>query len=251
MESTTREQLTGGDATRIFAESLTTSPKPALTRLRLVKLAIVLSVLGLCFQGVRGIWEPDEGRYVAIAMNMLSSGDYLIPRLDARHEHFAKPPLTYWAIATSLATFGHTEFAARLPSAVAFTMTGFLVAMLAATIRLRRPLLATLIWSTSVLPFLAASVMTTDMLLTFFETLAVLGYLRWRCDVSNRGLWMMWIAFGAAFMTKGPPALLPLLAILAFQFRLRRRVPMRALFRLGPVLCFLGIAFSWIALVIA
>jgi 4-amino-4-deoxy-L-arabinose transferase-like glycosyltransferase len=251
MESTTTGRISGGDAAHFVAQTLTTSPKPALTHRRLVKLAIVLSLLGLCFQGARGIWEPDEGRYVAIAMNMLSSGDYLVPRLDAHHEHFAKPPLTYWAIAASLAVFGHTEFAARLPSAVAFTMTGFLVAMLAATIRLRRPLLATLIWSTMLLPFLAASVMTTDMLLTFFETLAVLGYLRWRCEASKRGLWMMWIAFGAAFMTKGPPALLPLLAILAFQFRFRRDAPMRALFRVRPVVCCLCIALTWIALILA
>ena len=235
----------------MLAQSLTTSPKPTMTRVRLIKLAILLSVLGLCFQGERALWEPDEGRYVAVAMNMLSSGDYLIPRLDADHEHFAKPPLTYWAIATSLATFGHTEFAARLPSAVAFTMVGFLVAMLAATLRLRRPLLAALIWSTTLLPFLAASVITTDMLLTLFETLAVLGYLRWRCDASKRGLWIMWLAFGAAFMTKGPPALLPLLAILAFQFRFRREAPMRELLRPAPVACFLGIAFAWIALVVA
>ena len=214
-------------------------------------LAIVLSILGFCFQGARGIWDPDEGRYVAIAMNMLSSGDYLIPRLDAQHEHFAKPPLTYWAIATSLATFGHTEFGARLPSAVAFTMTGFLVAILAATIRLRRPLLASLVWSTMLLPFLGASVVTTDMLVTLFETLAVLGFLRWRGDASNGGLWMMWISFGAAFMTKGPPALLPLLAIVAFQFRFLRAAPVRALFRLGPVSCFFGIGFSWIVLVLA
>jgi 4-amino-4-deoxy-L-arabinose transferase-like glycosyltransferase len=251
MESVTREPISGGHAARVLAQSLVSSPKPALTRLRLIKLAIMLSILGLCFQGARGIWDPDEGRYVAIAMNMLSSGDYLVPRLDVTHEHFAKPPFTYWAIAASLATFGPNEFAARLPSAVAFTMTGFFVAMLAATIRLRRPLLAALIWSTTLLPFLAASVMTTDMLLTCFETLAVLGFLRWRCDASKRGLWLMWIAFGAAFMTKGPPALLPLLAILAFQFRWRRDAPLRALFRLGPVVCFLGIAFSWIGLVLA
>ena len=122
MESTTHERFSRGDAASILARPLTTSPKRARTRLGLVMLAIVLSILGFCFQGARGIWDPDEGRYVAIAMNMLSSGDYLIPRLDAQHEHFAKPPLTYWAIAMSLATFGHTEFGARLPSAVALGM---------------------------------------------------------------------------------------------------------------------------------
>lgn len=222
-----------------------------LTRLRLLKLALLLSVLGLAFQGVRGIWDPDEGRYVAIAMNMLKADDYVIPRLNPDHSHFAKPPLAYWAIAMSLATFGQTEFAARLPGALAFTMTGFTLAMLAVTARLRRPLLAALIWATTLLPFLAGSVMTPDMLLTFFETLAVLGYLRWRFDASRYGILLMWISFGAAFMTKGPPALLPLLAILAFQFRYRHQAPVLAMFRFIPVICFVLIAFSWTAFVLA
>jgi len=42
-----------------------------------------------------------------------------------------------------------------------------------------------------------------------------------------------------------------LLAILAFQARFRRDVPVHALFRPGPVVCFLGIAFMWIALILA
>jgi 4-amino-4-deoxy-L-arabinose transferase-like glycosyltransferase len=222
-----------------------------LARARLLTFALMLTILGFSFQGARGISDPDEGRYVSIAENMLATGEFMIPRLGPGEAHFAKPPLTYWAIATSLAVVGHTEFAARLPSALAFTMTGFLVLMLGKTIRLKRPALAALIWAVSLLPFVAGSVVTTDMLLTFFETLAVLGYLRWRLEGSERGIWLMWLSFGAAFLTKGPPALLPLLAILAYPLFWRQGARTRALFQLSPVLCFLAIAFFWIAFVIA
>ncbi|MBK6435618.1 MAG: hypothetical protein IPF83_06940 [Rhodanobacteraceae bacterium] len=39
---------------------------------------------GFAFQGSRGLWETDEGRYTQVAMEMLRSGDYITPR---RHFH--------------------------------------------------------------------------------------------------------------------------------------------------------------------
>ena len=39
--------------------------------------------MAFSFQGSRGLWEPDEGRYTNVALNMLETGDYLLPRMDA------------------------------------------------------------------------------------------------------------------------------------------------------------------------
>ncbi|HET9693180.1 MAG TPA: glycosyltransferase family 39 protein, partial [Steroidobacteraceae bacterium] len=90
-------------------------------------LLALLVVVGFAFQGTRGIWEPDEGRYTSVGINMYESGDWLIPTVDGEHPHLTKPPLTYWALAASFALLGHHEWAARLPSAVAFVATGLLV----------------------------------------------------------------------------------------------------------------------------
>ena len=38
--------------------------------------AILSVVLAFGFLGARGIWDPDEGRYTNVALNMLSSGDW-------------------------------------------------------------------------------------------------------------------------------------------------------------------------------
>lgn len=206
---------------------------------------VCIAVLGFAFQGARGIWEPDEGRYVAVALNMLTTGDYIVPRLDAEHPHYAKPPLTYWAIAASIASFGRTEFAARLPSALAYVLTALSVWALGATLGLRRPVMAAAIWSTTLLPFVAGSIVTADMLLTLFESVAVLGYLQWRLRGSQRGLWLLWLALGVAFMTKGPPALLPLLAIFAFEGSRGRTTRMRGLCRIAPLVAFAAIALWW------
>ena len=90
-------------------------------------LVALLVLMAFAFQGTRGIWEPDEGRYTAAAINMLKSGDWLVPTVDGEHAHLTKPPITYWALAASMGTFGRNEWSARLPGALAFVATGLLV----------------------------------------------------------------------------------------------------------------------------
>ena len=61
-------------------------------------------LLAFAFLGSRGIWDPDEGRYTNAALNMLETGDWVHPMRNAYVGHWTKPPLTYWAIAASIAT---------------------------------------------------------------------------------------------------------------------------------------------------
>jgi 4-amino-4-deoxy-L-arabinose transferase-like glycosyltransferase len=61
---------------------------------------------------VRPLMLPDEGRYVAVAWEMLHSGQWLTPTLDGL-PFFHKPPLFYWITAASLKLFGMGELAAR------------------------------------------------------------------------------------------------------------------------------------------
>ncbi|WP_243430212.1 glycosyltransferase family 39 protein [Alcaligenes sp. SORT26] len=60
---------------------------------------------------------PDEGRYVGVALSMLESGDYLVPRLDGL-PFFHKPPLHYWLSALSLKVLGVNFVGARLVPAL-------------------------------------------------------------------------------------------------------------------------------------
>src|SRR5688572_20704812 len=89
--------------------------------------AAFAAVLALAFLGTRGIWDPDEGRYTNVALNMLDSGDWLNPRRNDEVGHWTKPPLTYWAIASSVAGFGPTPWAARLPAALSYLACVWLV----------------------------------------------------------------------------------------------------------------------------
>jgi len=82
-------------------------------------LVVLLLLIAFAFQGSRAIWEPDEGRYTGASLNMLASGDWLLPTVDGEHPHLTKPPMIYWTVASSFGLFGINEWAARLPGALA------------------------------------------------------------------------------------------------------------------------------------
>jgi 4-amino-4-deoxy-L-arabinose transferase-like glycosyltransferase len=205
-------------------------------------------LLALAFQGRRGLWEPDEGRYTNVALQMIHSGDYVSLRRNEEALHFTKPPVTYWAIAGSVNAFGRSEWAVRLPIALAFVLTVLLVYDMGRRLVPGKPWLPALVYATCPLTFLAANAVTTDTMLACVESLAVACYVRERFGGGHRA-WLdaMWTAFGLAFLTKGPPALLPLLAIVAFEASQRRGL--RLLRPLG-LLGFAVVAFTWFVVVI-
>src|SRR5690606_23936671 len=80
---------------------------------------------------------------------------------------------------------------------------------------------AALAFATMLLPFGAANLVTTDFLLSAFQGLAMWAWVESRFGLrehAGRWLLLMFVGFAIAFMTKGPPALLPLLAVVAMQW---------------------------------
>jgi len=215
-------------------------------------LVALLVLLAFAFQGTRGIWEPDEGRYTSAGINMLESGNWLVPTIDGQHAHLTKPPMTYWALAASFGVLGMNEWAARLPAALAFLGTALLVFGLGRRLCPARPWLPALIYGLSLAPFLSANIVSTDVLLTFFETAAMYAFVEaWHGGGTLERRWIraMWLLWGLTFMTKGPPGLLPLLAmagLLAWQ----DRAALRRLFDPVGLLVFALVAFTWFAVLI-
>jgi len=205
----------------------------------------------LALQGVRPLWDPDEGRYVDVALEMLRLGDVWTPHLHHDVPHYTKPPLTYWAIAASIGVFGHHEGAARLPNSLAFFGTILVVARLARFLAPGREVLAGVVYATSLLPFVAANVVTTDTPLAFFVALGALGLTDLRFGDRDResARWLVWGGFGAAFLTKGPPGLLPLAALLVAWFAVDRGAQPtdRRLVSVSSIALFVGLAFAWYA----
>jgi 4-amino-4-deoxy-L-arabinose transferase-like glycosyltransferase len=129
-------------------------------------IAAMAIVLALGFLGARGIWDPDEGRYTKVALNMLDSGDWLNPRRNDEVGHWTKPPLTYWAIAASVATFGQNAWAARLPSALAYLLCVWLAWRIARRLAPGSERTAAVVYATMPVTVGAAQVITTDYVLS-------------------------------------------------------------------------------------
>lgn len=212
-------------------------------------IAALAIALALLFLGSRGIWDPDEGRYTNVALHMLDSGDWLQPHRSDAVNHWTKPPLTYWAIASGIAVFGHNPAAARLPAALSYLLCVWLAWRIARRLAPGVEAQAALVYATMLLPFGTAQFITTDYPLAACETLAMWGFVEARFG-SGKSRWLMltWAGFGLAFLTKGPPGLLPLLAVVAFDLAMPGRVRPRLL-QWWSLPLFLLVAAPWYAAV--
>jgi 4-amino-4-deoxy-L-arabinose transferase-like glycosyltransferase len=192
---------------------------------RILALALAVVVLYLLFLGRHGLHESDEGRYAEIAREMKDSGDLLIPTLNGI-PHFQKPPVIYWSTAASLSVLGENEVAARMVSLLAA------LGVLVLTFWIGRwwfdsttGLAALWLLAGSWQFFMLARSLTPDMMMTFWSTAAIAGFV-WasRSEVETKARFLPYfVCMGIAFATKGPMGILvPLFTGLGWQWGSRR-----------------------------
>jgi 4-amino-4-deoxy-L-arabinose transferase-like glycosyltransferase len=97
------------------------APEEGSFQIPLLGVPFILLLLYVCLfsgLGALGLVGPDEPRYAAIARAMAETHDWITPRLWGT-PWFEKPVLYYWTAGIAMRLFGVSEFAARLPSALA------------------------------------------------------------------------------------------------------------------------------------
>lgn len=157
--------------------------------------------------GGRALSVPDEGRYAEIPREMVTTGDWLTPRLNGV-KYLEKPPLVYWLTALSIRLFGLSEWSVRLVPAL-FALLGCLTVYVAgAKLYGRRAgLLAAVVLATSALYFALSRVIILDMPVTVLLTAALLSFLlgtREDHGSKRRMFFLGFYAFAAlAVLTKG------------------------------------------------
>jgi 4-amino-4-deoxy-L-arabinose transferase-like glycosyltransferase len=77
---------------------------------------IALVYIGTCFAPV--IFDDNEGLYAGAVREMHQSGNWLMPTVNG-FPRVQKPPLVYWTMLVSTSVLGESEFALRLPNALA------------------------------------------------------------------------------------------------------------------------------------
>jgi 4-amino-4-deoxy-L-arabinose transferase len=211
-------------------------------------LLFIALVMAFALQGSRGLFEPDEGRYTNVALQILHRNEWISLFRNEWSMHFTKPPITYWSIAASIAVFGQHEWAARLPNALAFVATVAIMYSMGGAFSPKKPWLPALLYIFSPVPFLAANAINADTLLCLFITAFFCCYVNVRyLNAKPQWLDVMWLMLGLAFLTKGPPALLALLVVLIHSARYGGLKP---IFRPVGLLLFASVGLLWYVLVI-
>lgn len=170
-------------------------------------LTLVFSILFGSFLGSRPLTVPDEGRYAEIPREMVTSGDYVTPRVNGV-KYFEKPPLFYWMQAASFKALGINEWSIRLPNGLMGLLGVLLVYGTGRKLYSRRAgLLAALTMGTFGLYMGMARMVTLDMTLATLISgtfcCFILGNLYPAGTLRDRFMWGMYFCAALATLTKG------------------------------------------------
>ena len=226
--------------------------------LPLAGITLLLALLTLNRLGASDVCGGNEAAMAVYVQQMVEDHKLLFP-LDNCTIPMYKPPLYHWT-ATGLAHLlderTATPFNLRLPSAV-YAIGGAVLTMAfaASLLGLRGAILAGLILCGSYQYVSQARIGLVDMTLTFCETLALYTFFCWfelyhdsAVTTRRRALlhYLFAIVMGLGVLAKGPVgAILPGAAILLFLITQRNWPPLKALFKLGPLIVGGAIAASW------
>lgn len=201
----------------------------------------------------RPVFPVDETRYLTVAWEMFSTGDYILPHLNHQpYDH--KPPLLFWSINALWHLFGISQKAAMaVPFLYAFALAG-------ATYRLAkrmvpdRPEFAALTTYLLIgsLPFIAYSNMIMfDLMLGVFSVIGLTAVWDYAHTGKYRHMVLLAIALGLGAITKGPVILLHVLfpvLLVRFWIAKDKMIPTRAQWISGTLFAVIGgfaIGLSW------
>ena len=182
--------------------------------LLLISALILLSNLGL-----RDLWDPDETRYAVIAREMRISGDWILPHFNGRI-YAEKPPLFFWLVNLSTFVFGQqSEFAHRLPSALAALITIYITFLFGERLfNTRVGLVSGLMLATCVFFPQVSRWLILDPVFTLFSVLTVFYLYKGfeRSEGRRKAYLCAGLFMGLGVLTKGPVAYVSLLVFFVY-----------------------------------
>ena len=196
------------------------------------------------------LFDVDEGAFSEATREMLVSKNYLTTYLNGVLR-FDKPILVYWLQLLSVKSFGITEFAFRLPSAIAATLwAGAIFLFVRRERNETEAVLATALMALSLQVSIIAKAAIADAVLNLCLAVTLTAlFTHWR---TKRRSWVYvaFAAMGFGMLDKGPVAIL-IPGVVSFLFFLARK-ELKAWFRamLNPtaIALFLAIALPWYVL---
>lgn len=180
--------------------------------LGLVALALGYGILA----AASTLWDRDEPRFARAAVEMVESGDYLVPTFNAKLRP-DKPAMVYWAMSVPLQLIENKTLAVRLPSIVGLLCAAGMTFLIGRRMfGARVGLWAMGLFATALNAMVIGTAATADGVLLAWIMLAIWTFV----EMVYRGpRWWHYVLFAAALggaqLTKGPVGLaVPGLAVL-------------------------------------
>ncbi len=215
--------------------------------LGLLLLAVFVSAALFVNLGTIPLFDEDEGAYAEVTREMLASGDLITPRLEGR-PFFHKPPVMYWAQAASVAAFGSSEFAFRLPSVMAsLAWAALLFLFVRRYLDQRIAIFSVFFLATAVQLGLITRAAIPDAMLNLFITMTMFAIYAHGRDPKRVYILTAYIGMALGFLTKGPVAVLipVVVSFLFFGWQKDLRTWWRGICHPLGWLLFLAIATPW------
>jgi 4-amino-4-deoxy-L-arabinose transferase len=188
------------------------------SRAKILFWGVMAAAAVLLFAGTASVplLDPDEARFARTSVEMLRSGNLVVPTFEER-PRLVKPPLLHWVQVAFFGLLGTSEWTARLHAALA-TLGAILLAGRVARRRFGEEgaMWTAAVMATTPLVMAVGRVGTIDTLLALCVVAAIaLDMTEPRKPARYRGI-VVGVLLGLAFLAKGPVGVVvPLLVMLA------------------------------------
>lgn len=203
--------------------------------------------------GGNSLWDGNEGFYAEPAREVVESGNYLIPTYNYQ-PRFKKPPLATWIIAFSYQTLGVSEFAERLPIAIAAILTIWITYLLGKLLADKElGIISALVLATMLKFMIYCRQYAGDIFLTLFISLTMFYFARAMIETERKkqNLYKLlaYLAMGLGMLDKGIVAIVvPMTMVGLFILLLRRWELIKLLFSPTGYLITGVVGASWYTL---
>ncbi|HKJ94999.1 MAG TPA: glycosyltransferase family 39 protein, partial [Gammaproteobacteria bacterium] len=174
----------------------------------LILLGLFLALYALNLILPRDLWVQDEARYGEVVREMISTGQWLVPHLNA-HPYPDKPAPYFWIVAAVGALVGQGALAFRIVTVLSTLAAAAGVYAFAGRLGTPRyAVRACAAFLTLTLTLLVGQIARMDMLLTACVVFSLYALVRHRDEGGGRWLFAFWLFVALGVATKGPIALL-------------------------------------------
>jgi 4-amino-4-deoxy-L-arabinose transferase-like glycosyltransferase len=199
---------------------------------------IALAVIGiyLLISTRTTLWDRDEPRYARVAVEMVESGNYLVPTFNGQAWP-DKPILLYWLMSLPIRILGPTEIACRFWGAVGTAITCLLTFYIGKELfGAKEGLWAMVILASSLMMLVIGTAATSDAVVLPFVVATVAIFVRaMKSGMRAHHIILMGITLGLGMLAKGPIGALPIPAMATIILLNRKAEPglVRPLLQLG------------------